>query len=90
VEKLAEIAKRLDATPAQVAIAWVAAQGDDIQPLIGARSRTRLTEALGALKVTLSAGDLTALNDAFPHGVAAGTRYPEVQMQFMDSERGKH
>ena len=56
---------------AQVAIAWVAAQGDDIVPLVGARRRDRLTEALGALDVKLTAADLAALANAFPPGAAA-------------------
>ncbi|BCW90357.1 NADH-specific methylglyoxal reductase [Alphaproteobacteria bacterium SO-S41] len=90
VDHLVAIAQRFDATPAQVAIAWVAAQGDDIQPLIGARTRARLAEALGALKVTLSPADLKALDEAFPHGVALGTRYPEAQLAHMDSERPRH
>lgn len=87
VDKLQSIGDRLGASPAQVAIAWVAAQGKDIVPLIGARRRDRLTEALGALDLTLSAADLADLAAAFPPGVAAGTRYPEVQMAHLDSEK---
>lgn len=87
VDKLQSIGDRLGASPAQVAIAWVAAQGKDIVPLIGARRRDRLAEALGALDLTLTAADLAALAAAFPPGVAAGTRYPEVQMAHLDSEK---
>ena len=61
---------------AQIAIAWVAAQGDDIVPLIGARRRDRLNEALGALDVTLSPEDLAALARAVPADAAKGERYP--------------
>jgi pyridoxine 4-dehydrogenase len=65
----------------------VAAQGNDIVPLVGARRRDRLTEALGALKVKLSASHLAELAKAFPPGIAAGERYPEAQLVHMDSER---
>jgi aryl-alcohol dehydrogenase-like predicted oxidoreductase len=87
VEKLRAIAHRLGATPAQVAIAGVAAQGDDIVPLVGARRRDRLAEALGALAVSLTREDLAELAKAFPPGAAAGERYPESQLVHMDSER---
>jgi aryl-alcohol dehydrogenase-like predicted oxidoreductase len=87
VEKLRAIAHRLGATPAQVAIAWVAAQGNDIVPLVGARRRDRLVEALGALDVALTGEDLAELAKTFPPGVAAGERYPESQLVHMDSER---
>ena len=87
VEKLRAIAQEVGATPAQLAIAWVAAQGNDIVPLIGARRRDRLAEALGALKVKLSPSHLAELAKAFPPGIAAGERYPETQLVHMDSER---
>jgi hypothetical protein len=61
VEKLRAIASEIGASVAQVAIAWVAAQGNDIVPLIGARRRDRLTEALGALEVKLSPAHLADL-----------------------------
>ena len=72
---------------AQIAIAWVAAQGDDIIPLIGARRRDRLNEALGALEVRLDAGDLAAIKQAVPKDAAAGTRYAAAQMAMLDSEK---
>jgi pyridoxine 4-dehydrogenase len=87
VEKLRAVANRIGASVAQTAIAWVAAQGDDIVPLIGARRRDRLTEALGAIDVALAPADLAALADAFPVGAAAGGRYPDAQLAHMDSER---
>ena len=89
VESLRAIAGDLGVSVAQVAIAWVAAQGSDIVPLIGARRRDRLTEALGALDVKLTATHLAALAKAFPPGVAAGGRYPEEQLARMDSEKRK-
>ena len=89
VEPLRAIADDLDASVAQVAIAWVAAQGGDIVPLVGARRRDRLTEALGALNVKLTPAHLAKLAKAFPPGAAAGGRYPEEQLAHMDSEKRK-
>jgi aryl-alcohol dehydrogenase-like predicted oxidoreductase len=87
VEQLRAIAADVGATPAQVAIAWVAAQGNDIVPLVGARRRDRLTEALGAVEVKLTDAHLAALAKAFPPGAAAGNRYPDSQLAHMDSEK---
>ena len=87
VNSLRAIAEQIGASPAQVAIAWVAVQGKDIVPLVGARRRDRLQEALGALTVQLTPEHLAALAEAFPPGVAAGERYPESQLVHMDSER---
>jgi pyridoxine 4-dehydrogenase len=70
-----------------VAVAWVLAQGSDIVPLVGARRRDRLTEALGALDVTPA--HLAALAKAIPAGAAAGARYPDAQMAHLDSEKKK-
>jgi pyridoxine 4-dehydrogenase len=89
VDSLRAIAGGIGASPAQVAIAWVAAQGKDIVPLVGARRRERLREALGALDVKLTGAHLAALATAFPPGVAAGARYPEAQLAHMDSEKRK-
>ena len=86
-ESLRKIADEIGASPAQIAIAWVAAQGRDIVPLVGARRRDRLNEALGALDVELTPAHLAALAEAFPPGVAAGARYPEAQLAHMDSEK---
>jgi len=87
VNSLRQIASEIGATPAQVAIAWVAAQGKDIVPLVGARRRDRLAEALGALDVKLEAAHLAKLARVFPPGAAAGARYPETQLVHMDSEK---
>jgi pyridoxine 4-dehydrogenase len=89
VDRLRVIADDLGASVAQVAIAWVAAQGNDIVPLVGARRRDRLSEALGALDVRLTAAQLAALAAAFPPGVAAGNRYADEQMAHLDSEKRK-
>ncbi|MCQ4079362.1 aldo/keto reductase [Streptomyces sp. RB6PN25] len=87
VEALRQVAEAKGASVAQIAIAWVAAQGSDIVPLVGARRRERLTEALGAEAVTLTADDLAAIQQAIPAGAAAGTRYAAPQMHHLDSER---
>jgi pyridoxine 4-dehydrogenase len=87
VEQLRAIANEIGATPAQVAIAWVAAQDNAIVPLVGARTRNRLSEALGATKVTLTPMHLAALAKAFPPNIAAGTRYAAEQMAHLDSEK---
>ena len=87
VNSLRKIADDVGATPAQIAIAWVAAQGKDIVPLVGARRRDRLTEALGALEVKLTPAHLAELAKAFPPDAAAGSRYPESQLAHMDSEK---
>jgi aryl-alcohol dehydrogenase-like predicted oxidoreductase len=87
VESLRMIAERLGATPAQLAIAWVMSRGEEIVPLIGARTRERLSEALRALDLQLSAEDLAELRQAIPPDAAAGERYPAQQMAMLDSER---
>jgi aryl-alcohol dehydrogenase-like predicted oxidoreductase len=87
VEALRKVADARGVPVAQVAIAWVARQGADIVPVIGARTRTRLTESLGALEVTLSDADVAAIEQAIPVGAAAGDRYAAPQMRQLDSER---
>ncbi|MBF9198231.1 aldo/keto reductase [Microvirga terrestris] len=87
VEALKGLAEQKGVSVAQIAIAWVAAQGDDIVPLVGARRRDRLTEALGALDVTLTGEDLASIERVVPKGAAAGERYPAAQMAMLDSER---
>jgi aryl-alcohol dehydrogenase-like predicted oxidoreductase len=87
VEKLRGIAGRKGCSVAQLAIAWVLAQGADIIPLVGARRRERLDESLGALDVTLSDADLAELAHAIPRDAAAGARYAPAQMVMLDSEK---
>ncbi len=87
VETLREVADGVGASPAQAAIAWVLARGEDVVPVIGARRRDRLDEALGALDVTFDDATLARLDDAFPPGVAVGDRYAAAQMGMLDSER---
>jgi aryl-alcohol dehydrogenase-like predicted oxidoreductase len=88
VEKLRAIAGELGVSVAQVAIAWVAAQGDDIVPLVGARTRVRLQEALASTTLRLSASDLARLEQAVPADAAAGDRYGAHSASSLDSEKG--
>jgi pyridoxine 4-dehydrogenase len=87
VEALRKVAEARGVTVAQTAIAWALSRGEDIVPLIGARRRDRLQEALDALDVELTEDDLTAIEDAVPPGSAAGDRYDAAQMAHLDSER---
>jgi aryl-alcohol dehydrogenase-like predicted oxidoreductase len=87
VEALRGIADAKGASVARLAIAWVLARGDDIVPLVGARTLERLTEALGALELELTEEDMKQIEKAVPPNAAAGERYPEPQMAHLDSER---
>ncbi|MEV4033899.1 aldo/keto reductase [Streptomyces umbrinus] len=80
VEALRGVADAKGCTVAQLAIAWVAAQGEDIVPLVGARTRERLAEAVPALELTLTADDLAEIEKAVPPGAARGDRYPSAFM----------
>jgi pyridoxine 4-dehydrogenase len=88
VERMRALAEELGVTVAQLAIAWVAAQGLDIVPLVGARRRDRLREALGAADLMLKPEDLARLEAIVPPGAAAGERYNASQMAHLDSEMG--
>jgi aryl-alcohol dehydrogenase-like predicted oxidoreductase len=87
VERLRGVAQEQGGTVAQVAIAWALARGEDIVPLVGARRRERLHEALGALEVRLDDDVVARIEDALPVGAAAGARYADAQMAHLDSER---
>jgi aryl-alcohol dehydrogenase-like predicted oxidoreductase len=88
VETLRAVAEAKDATVAQIAIAWALSRGEDVVPLVGARTRDRLAEALGALDIELRADDLARIEDAIPVDAVAGERYHSEQMAILDSERG--
>ncbi len=88
VERLRALAQDKGVSVAQLAIAWVAAQGADIVPLVGARRRDRLQEALGALDLQLKPEDLARLEAIVPPDAAAGQRYNAAQMAHLDSEMG--
>ena len=87
VDALGGIAEASGASVAQVAIAWVLSRGDDIVPLVGARRRERLYEALGAVALDLRPEDLARIEEAVPAGAAAGERYAAPAMAELDSER---
>jgi aryl-alcohol dehydrogenase-like predicted oxidoreductase len=86
VEALRTVAEAKGGTVAQAAIAWVLSRGADVVPVVGARRRDQLAEALGAFELTLDADDLAELERAMPAGAAAGERYPEQAMAQLDSE----
>ena len=75
VARVAQIARRKKCTPSQLALAWVAAQGEDIVPLFGTKRRKYLEENLAALEVELTPDDLAEIDEVAPKGVAAGERY---------------
>ena len=87
IDALQKLAAEKQATASQLAIAWVLAKGRTIVPLVGARTRKQLDEALGALKVQLAPADLARIEDAIPPSAVAGTRYDEHQMKILDSEK---
>ncbi|SFQ25301.1 aldo/keto reductase [Actinomadura madurae] len=80
VDALRRVAEAKGCTVAQLVIAWVAAQGEDVVPLVGARTRERLTEALPAAELALTADDLAEIEKAVPPGAARGDRYPPAFM----------
>lgn len=81
VERVERLAAQKNCTPAQLALAWVLAQGDDIVPIPGTKRRKYLDEDLGAFAVVLTRADMAAIDEVAPRGVAAGMRYPEVHMK---------
>jgi len=87
IDALRETAAANNATPAQLAIAWVLARGGRIVPVIGARTRRQLEDSLGALRLRLSAEDAARIAEAVPAAAVAGARYDEAQMRALDSER---
>jgi aryl-alcohol dehydrogenase-like predicted oxidoreductase len=80
VRRVEEVAKEKRCKPSQLALAWVLAQGNDIVPIPGTKRRKYLEENVGALGVRLTEEDLQRINDAFPTGAAAGSRYAEQMM----------
>jgi aryl-alcohol dehydrogenase-like predicted oxidoreductase len=84
VERIGEIAAEKGCTPAQLALAWVLAQGEDIVPIPGTKHRKYLEQNVGALDFELTAEDLRRINEAAPRGAAAGPRYPETMMQSLN------
>jgi aryl-alcohol dehydrogenase-like predicted oxidoreductase len=81
VDRVQEIARERGVTPAQLALAWVLAQGDDIVPIPGTKRLSYLEQNIAASDLELTPEDLARLDEAAPPGVAAGARYPEWAMQ---------
>ena len=85
VKQVELMAREKECQPAQLALAWVLAQGDDVVPIPGTKRRTYLEENAGALEIDLTIEDLRRLNEVFPAGAAAGLRYPEYMMNLVNA-----
>jgi aryl-alcohol dehydrogenase-like predicted oxidoreductase len=84
VARVTEIARAKEVTPGQLALAWVLAQGEDIVPIPGTKRRRYLEENAAASGIEVTAEDLARLNELAPKGAAAGMRYPEAMMRYVD------
>ena len=84
VKRVEEIAREKKCTPAQLALAWVLAQGNDIVPIPGTKRRKYLQENTGALDVDLSSNDLERIDEVAPKDAFAGSRYPEAMMKLLN------
>jgi aryl-alcohol dehydrogenase-like predicted oxidoreductase len=84
VEKVTQIAQEKHCTPAQLALAWLLAQDAHIVPIPGTTHAARLEENIGATEISLTAPDLMRIASVAPHGIAAGTRYDETGMRFVN------
>ena len=84
VERVTEIAREKGVTPGQLALAWVLAKGEDVVPIPGTKRRAYLEENVAASDIELTAEDLARIDEVAPKGVAAGTRYPEAMMRFVN------
>jgi aryl-alcohol dehydrogenase-like predicted oxidoreductase len=84
VAKVKVLAEEIGCTPAQLALAWVLAQGDDLVPIPGTKRRRYLEENAAAVDLALTPGQLAELEAVFPRGAAAGTRYPEAGMKVVN------
>ena len=84
VDRVRDLADAKQVTPAQLALAWVLAQGEDLAPIPGTTRAERVEENIGALEVELSEDDLRSLDEIAPVGVASGERYPEPSLRLID------
>ena len=84
VDKVKEIAQEKDCTPAQLALAWLLAQGEDIIPIPGTTKSHRVEENARAAEIELTPEDLSRIDEIAPHDVAKGTRYPEAMMSTLN------
>jgi aryl-alcohol dehydrogenase-like predicted oxidoreductase len=87
VARLRDIATGKGVTQSQLAVAWVLAKSPFVIPVLGARTRTQLTESLGALDMKLLPEEIAAIEEAIPADAVAGTRYDAHQMNVLDSEK---
>src|SRR4029079_16637414 len=87
VSHVSEIAAEKRCTPAQLALAWVLAQGEDIVPIHGTKRRKYLRENVDALDVMLNADDLERIDEVAPKDVAAGSRYPAATLKFLGTQK---
>jgi aryl-alcohol dehydrogenase-like predicted oxidoreductase len=84
VKRVEEIAREKKCTPAQLALAWVLRQGEDVVPIPGTKRRKYLQENIGALGVNLSTEDLARIDDVAPHEAVAGARYPDWALKMVN------
>lgn len=84
VKRVEELAREKHCSAAQLALAWVLAQGNDIVPIPGTKKRKYLQENAGALSLSLTSNELAQLNRILPAGAAAGLRYPEAMMPMVN------
>jgi aryl-alcohol dehydrogenase-like predicted oxidoreductase len=84
VKRVEDLAKEKGCTAAQLALAWVLAQGDDVVPIPGTKRRKYLEENVNALRVQLTPDDLARIDEVAPRGAAAGQRYPEAMMAYVN------
>ncbi|MBI3477017.1 MAG: aldo/keto reductase [Acidobacteria bacterium] len=85
VKQVELMAREKECSPAQLALAWVLAQGDDVVPIPGTKRRKYLEENAGSLEIDLTIEDLRRLNEVFPLDAAAGLRYPEAMMNLVNA-----
>ena len=81
VRRVEQLSAAKQCTPAQLALAWLLAQGKEIVPIVGTKRRSYLEENLDALSVNLTTDDLRQIDEVAPRGIAAGERYPEFGMR---------
>ena len=84
VERVSEVAREKNCSPAQLALAWVLAQGEEIVPIPGTKRRKYLQENLGALEVNLTSTDLAQINEVAPRDAFSGPRYNEPMMKMVN------
>ena len=87
LERFEDLARAKSCTPPQLALAWLLAKGQDIVPIPGTKRRRYVEENAAAADLTLSAAEVAILDEAFPAGAAAGTRYPAESMRLLESSK---